>query len=170
MGFVLLSDRRLDPALDPTPPALKVLYTYWLEKRRGQSMPSRRDIDTAEILANLGRVHLLEVEGPTTFRYRLYGSHVTNPDGTDMTGLTTRDYRDVDFGSLVTRHHAECVRERSPVCYEIRAKIGGDPYDYARLALPLSEDGERVDMILVGSVGGRIRSRARRGAGGSQGA
>ena len=126
-------------------------------------MPSRTDIDPSDIRFCLGRVHVLDVEGPAFFRYRLYGSRVTNPDAMDMTGRTTLDYHHRTFGELVTRHHSECVRERRPVCYDIRAKLDGAPYEYTRLTLPLSADDTRVNMLLVGTLRGTVPEQVKRG-------
>ncbi len=129
-------------------------------------MPARADVDPAELRENLGRIHLLDVEGPETFRYRVYGSRVTNPDATDMTGRTTRDYRDQSFGALVTRHYAECVGARRPRCHAIRATLDTAPYEYTRMSLPLSDDGETVTMILVGTVRHTVPDTVKRVIGG----
>jgi len=163
VGFILLAEHRIDCSAKSLPLALAVLHTYWQQKCGGRAMPSRSDIDPTEIQYNLaGRVHLLEVEGPALFRFRIYGNRVANPDARDMTGRTTLDYKDPEYSSLVTRHMSDCVRERSPICYHIRAKLDGEPYEYTRLTLPLSTDGNRVDMILVGSLRGTVPERVRR--------
>jgi hypothetical protein len=123
-----------------------------IDRRRGRRMPSRADVDPTELRENLGQIHLLDIEGPQRFRYRLHGSLATNPDAKDMTGLTTRDYTDHSFAELVTRHLAECVRDRNAVSYDIKGELDGQPIEYARIALPLAHDGERANMIMSGSV------------------
>jgi hypothetical protein len=161
-----MTETRIDPATGPLPPALETLFSYWSGKRGESLMPPRRAFDPSELRANAGRMHLLGVEGPDLFRYRVYGSRVTNPDAADMTGRTTRDYRDRAFGELVTRHLSECVRERAPVCYDIRAHLDGLPYEYLRIALPFTENGTDVSHILVGTVRGTVPKRAMRGLAG----
>lgn len=151
MGFELISESRLDLAGDALPARLARLLAYWHEKRAGRAMPGRADIDPIEFTTNLGRTHLLAVEAPNTFRYRIYGSGVTNPDAADMTGRTTLDYRDRAFGAMVTRHFEDCVAERHPICCHIRARLNDEPYEYRRITLPLSADGTQVDMLLVGT-------------------
>jgi hypothetical protein len=79
-----------------------------------------------------------------------------------MKGRTTVDYEDRAFGALVTRHLGECVREGRPICYDIRAELDGEPYEYTRLTLPLSLDGNRVDMILAGTLRGVVPKRVMR--------
>lgn len=148
--FTLISDTRVTPTLEATP-LLKRLHDYWDRCRGTRRMPRREDIDPAEIRTILKRIHLLDVISPTTFRYRVYGSNVSNPDARDMTGLTTADYRDTQFGEMVTRHLADVVREAAPICLHVRATLERQPYEYYRLTLPLSPDDERVSMLLVGS-------------------
>ncbi len=166
MGFTLVTETRIDPATGPLPPALGTLFSYWNRKRGKKPMPPRSAFDPTELRSNAGRMHLLSVEGPDVFRYRVYGSRVTNPDAADMTGRTTQDYRDRAFGELVTRHLGECARERAPVCYDIRATLDGSPYEYVRMALPFTENGTDVSHILVGTVRGTVPRHAMRGMAG----
>jgi hypothetical protein len=166
VGFVLVTERRVDPANDPLPTQLAVLFSYWLRKRGDDPMPPRSAFDPSELRSNAGRMHLLVVEGPGVFRYRVYGSRVTNPDAADMTGRTTLEYRDRAFGELVTRHLRECVEERAPVCYDIRARFDEMPYEYIRISLPLSESRGEVSHILVGTVRGTVPAKVMRGVAG----
>jgi hypothetical protein len=103
VGFVLVTEMRIDLSAGPLPPALGTLHAYWVRKRGESSVPPRSAFDPTELRANAGRMHLLTIEGPDVFRYRVYGSRVTNPDAADMTGRTTQEYRDRAFGELVTR-------------------------------------------------------------------
>jgi hypothetical protein len=128
---------------------LRRLHEYWDGKRGGRAMPSRADIEPLEMREHLGRMHLLDVLEPNLFRFRLYGSGVTNPNVKDMTGRTTQDYEDTVFGAVVTRHYQECVDEKAPVYHEVIGTLAGAPYEYIRLTLPLSNDGVDVDMLLV---------------------
>jgi len=91
-------------------------------------MPARDDIDPTQIRSNVGRMHILEVEGLSLYRYRIYGSAVTNPDRRDMTGKTTRDYEDQGFARLVTAHMDEAYTLGQPTCYQIDALMLRKPY------------------------------------------
>jgi len=102
-----------------------------------------------DLSEHLTRLHVLDVCGPLQFRYRLYGTRVTNPDLADMTGKLTTDYRDKSFGALVTKHLAECVEAAAPVCREVVAVKNGLPYSYRRLVLPWSNDGVCVSKLMV---------------------
>jgi hypothetical protein len=145
--FCLTEDRR-QPLELMSNGRLRRLYEYWDGKRAGRAMPSRADIDPLEMREHLGRMHLLDVIEPNLFRFRLYGSGVTNPNVRDMTGLTTRDYEDAAFGAVVTRHYQACVDEKAPVYNEVFGTLAGAPYEYVRLTLPLSSDDANVEMLL----------------------
>jgi PAS domain-containing protein len=163
VGFMLVTETRIDPSSGLMPPALATLFSYWSGKRGSEIMPPRSAFDPTELRSNAGRMHWLVVEGPDVFRYRVYGSRVTNPDAADMTGRTTQDYRDQAFGDLVTRHLGECVRERAAICYDIRAQLDGAPYEYIRIALPFTENGADVSHILVGTLRGTVPKQVMRG-------
>jgi hypothetical protein len=148
--FCLTEDRRV-PLESMTNDRLRRLHEYWNGKRAGRAMPSRADIEPLEMVEHLGRMHLLDVVEPNLFRFRLYGSSVTNPNVKDMTGRTTRDYEDAAFGAVVTRHYQECVEEKAPVYHEVFGTLGEAPYEYVRLTLPLSSDDANVHMLLSSS-------------------
>ena len=131
---------------------LRRLLAYWAEKRAARTMPAWQDLALADLGEHLGRLHILDSEGPGRFRFRVYAGAVTNPDMRDMTGLTTQDYEDKRFGGLVTRHYQECADRRVPVCRHVIARLGNKPYEYFRLTLPLSDDGIRVNMLLASPV------------------
>jgi len=153
--FCLIEDRR-EPLESIPDDRLRRLLAFWHEKRVERTMPSRADIDPLELREHLGRLHLLDVIGPNLFRFRLYGSGVTNPDVADMTGRTTQDYADTVFGAVITRHYQMCVDEKAPVYHEVRGTLADVPYEYSRLTLPLSSDGVSVDMLLASPHRGRV--------------
>lgn len=148
--FTLRKAERIDAADIPNP-ILRHLHAYWTAQRRDRAMPGRRDLDLLEVRDNIGRMHVLDVEGPGQFRYRLYGGRVTNPDRAEMTGRTTMDYEDKGFARMVTDHLQECVDAKAPLCYRIDGTVDGHPYRYIRLVLPLSDDGATVSNLLVGT-------------------
>lgn len=148
LPFVLIEDRA--EALDAiAAPRLRRLLDYWSGACAGRAMPARADIDPLGLREHMGRIHMLEVLGPGRFRFRIYGSGMTNPDVRDMTGLTTDDYEDKAFGALVTRHYKSCVEAKAPVYHCVLGELDALPYEYARLTLPLSSDGTSVDMLLA---------------------
>ena len=122
------------------------LYRYWLAKRGGRSMPSRSDIDPAEIPALLPYFGIIEkAEGQ--LRYRLMGSSMAEQLGFDATGAGVGSY--VPAGqALRTTVELVCTAAR-PVFntgkYEFEPGIA---HHSSVLLLPLSEDGTAVNMVI----------------------
>lgn len=149
-GFQLLSEKRLDYE-DLEDHTISAIWRYWRKQRRGTRPPRRADIDPADLRNQLGRIHILDIEAPGIYRYRLCGSEVTNPDRRDMTGRTTMDYDDKAFGEMVTRHLSTALAERRPVCFEIEATARGLPYTYIRGVFPLADAEGGIEKLLVGT-------------------
>lgn len=130
-------------------PELRDLVSRWVNSQRGTRLPLIGNLDPRLLGNNLGRMHLLEVLGPRKFLFLLYGCQVTNPDAMSMSGMTTDDYENKVFAQLVTTHYQEVVDQRRPICRHIIATKGGKPYEYVRLTLPFSDNGDDVDLLLV---------------------
>ena len=129
---------------------LSRMYAYWLSKCPGEELPSRRDIDPLDFSWALGLVCLLDVERyPLTFRYRLDGTTIAERYGADLTGRTIDDVKPDFHAALLRRHFAEVADSGRATAYRISLRYGGQARTYMRLALPLSRDGNAVDMILT---------------------
>lgn len=124
---------------------------YWQAKRGARPMPSRRDLDPPfEIPHLLPQLVLIEVgRDPLDFRYRLVGTAVTRCAGRDPTGMRFADLPHRQPGSRAWAAALRVATEGKPLLAD-RAYVGPDPDMPAcrDLYLPLSSDGERVDMIL----------------------
>lgn len=137
------ADRRLHAVLE-----------YWSAKRAGQPMPSRRQIDPLELgPAILPHLMLVDVEPGPRFRYRLFGTAVTQAFGSDPTGqyideIMVGRYRDFLLGL-----YGDLITMKKPV---YSTSIYGRRTDTKmwtqRLMLPLSSDGDTVDMALACQV------------------
>lgn len=137
-------------------PKLRRLYQDWLDRKRGRAMPARADFDVLDLGYILGDLNLLDVlYEPLRFRFRVHGSHAVSRLGFDLTGKTVDDYPDPNYRAVVRQFYSEVVQAKAP------KRIERDPYrmrdrvlQWEGIVLPLSADGERVDMLLVGlSVG-----------------
>jgi hypothetical protein len=146
--FEIVSDR-LIPVNAMADERLRRLLEYWIALRGSRLMPSWSEVMLSELGEHLERLHVLSYERPGRFRFLRHGGGVTNPDIRDMTGLTTQDYRDPRFGGLVTRHYQECANGRAPIYRHVIARLSGEPYEFYRLILPLSDDGLRANILLA---------------------
>jgi hypothetical protein len=126
------------------------LYRYWISKRGERKMPARGDIDPAEVLPLLPYLSIVDkVDGK--FRYRLVGTPITRQIGYDPTGCFIDCYSSADpdfvealqdIGERVfaTGHPMFTMGEYVPAAQSI--------HQFSALILPLSEDGQTVNMLL----------------------
>jgi hypothetical protein len=134
-------------------PTLAFLRDYWERKRGGRSMPSRADIKPSELKDHLGWIIMVDVlPDAADFRYRLIGTLVTQYFGGDATGKTVSEawapqgeegvqgtlaiFRYIVEKKVVLRAHGDTDWNT----------IGLENFDC--LYLPLSDDGETVNVVL----------------------
>jgi len=130
---------------------LRRLYEYWDSKRSDRVAPTWREIDPVEIPDLLGFVNIFEVQNePRDFKVRLNGSEVAAMLGQEVTGKYCSS---VISGPDAVRCKAAfdmCVDERRPAIVQTSLAFCGKPYMAQTIVvLPLSSDGERVDMIVT---------------------
>ena len=139
----------IDPDLDFDEPSLSELLTYWNEKRGRRLMPSRADIDPLDLPTHLGHLCLLDVEhDPLRLRYRLIGATITETMGRDMTGRYFHEIYEDEILRDSLAAHAWIVEHRAPLRIFGHALVSGkSQYQYEILNLPLSDDGETINMV-----------------------
>ena len=137
----------------PQTPVLRGLYEYWASKRQGLIPPPRAAIHPEEMVKWLPFLMLLDVVGePPRFRVRLFGTALVEAYGEEITGRFM-DNCDLNYiTEQLEEQMLEVVRNGAPNVIDARfAKIADARYlDYERIALPLSNDGKHVNMILCG--------------------
>ena len=134
-------------------PKLVQLYDYWQAKRGGHRYPSRADIDPTEMAFVLGNIDLVEISrDPIVFTFRLSGSNIDRNEGFNMQGKTLDEYPLPEHRDAVKRTYLETLSSGEPH-YEVLDRISdGKLQRYARLILPLSRDGQTIDMFLMGRI------------------
>lgn len=134
-------------------PLIKEAYRYWLRKVGGRSVPSRRDLDPTEIPKLLPHVMLVEVHEGGRYRYRLIGTENVSEHGVDATGRYLDEVLPgPEYKAHVLRLYDKCVLERRPVYSEslFLSPVGYKPERHLKvLFIPLSDDGERVNLVFV---------------------
>lgn len=137
---------------DIVDPLLRRLFAYWEAKRAGREMPARSDVDPIDLRFILGQLILVDVlPGPTLrFRIRLHGTELAQRAGYELTGKMLDELPSTEFRALAQRSFTATAETRRPF-HSIRDRIlDGKPRRYESLMLPLSPDGDGVDMLLVG--------------------
>ncbi|MBV8776046.1 MAG: PAS domain-containing protein [Alphaproteobacteria bacterium] len=143
-GRSLFTDARLEQA-----------YLYWRSKAGTRAMPSRADIDPTEIPRLLPDVMLVEcLDG--RYRYRLIGTENASAQGVNATGrFLDQVLPGPDYRAHVLALYDECVAQRRPLYSECLffAPSRREPERHTKvLFMPLSSDGERVNMVFVVQV------------------
>jgi hypothetical protein len=159
---LLSADGENAAIFDRLPPDLHALFKYWQSKRAGRKMPSRSDLDPAELKTLLPSMILVDVlydaAGKAEFVYRLLGTREVEIRGENPTGKRVAD---TFFGpSLenVIGCYQTVVDHREPYLDDDYYLRDGDDFaDEANIFLPLSNDGEQVNMILVYTAYRRVR-------------
>jgi hypothetical protein len=132
-------------------PLLRRLHAYWLERAGGRTMPARADLDPVEMRFILGHLLLVEVlRDPLDFRIRLHGTELARRVGYELTGKMLDKLPVEDFRKLARHGFTATVENRHPLHLLSERAIGNRVFGYEALTLPLSGDGETVDMLLVG--------------------
>jgi hypothetical protein len=137
----------------PRDPDLQALHAYWQRKRGERLMPSRAAIDPLELRALLPHIVLYNVEGlGGPYTVRLVGTAIVEFMGQDLTGKrcnfgleepgATRVIRLLD--SIVTGREPRFVTGKALWCKNQQFR------SFESTSMPLSADGETVNMILAG--------------------
>jgi hypothetical protein len=137
-----------------THPLLLTLYDYWLGKRGVRSVMLRADLDPLEIPSLLQNLILSDVadEG-RAIRYRLVGTEIVTAHGFDYTGRTIEQLTSGTTLAFTQQLYGIIVTQRVPVYSEGNFRWVGKEHRWtSRLHLPLSRDGNQIDMVLAGQV------------------
>jgi hypothetical protein len=130
---------------------LSRVLAYWQQKRDAAFAPRRVDIDPIDLVEALPRIMLVDVlpSAPLDFRYRLSGTGICEVHGVNHTHKRPRDLTPPEYGALIHAHYVECVERRVPLLHLIVLDVDDSERSYARLLLPLSEDGAAVTMLMA---------------------
>jgi len=142
----------MDSALtDINSPKLQQALAYWNEKRGRRPMPARADLDPMEMIPILPHVILLDVlRDPLDFRYRLIGTLVEDHMSAPYTGRRFSEFEGQCEGSRIWTCSERVLNERQPVRSDV-PYIGpmSDFTTIEDIMMPLSSDGESVDVIFI---------------------
>jgi len=145
-----------DPDLRIEKDVLRDGLAAWEGARGARPMPARADLDPRRLPRRLlPHVLLVDVEHRPVlrFRWRLIGTHVTTAVGRDSTGRYLDDLYEPEILAAVTEPMRWTVANRRPLRVLGTGQLVGKDYLHSEnLQMPLSSDGEGVDMILLVTV------------------
>ena len=139
--------------LGDMPPEIDALYRYWDEKRGLRRMPRRADLDPADLKVYLPSILLVDVvPDDRLYVYRLVGTREVKMRGNDPTGKPVMDNTFLDRAQAL-RNYDHVVLSRAPHI-DVTPTTSQDRewLDMETIFLPLSEDDNEVDKILVFTV------------------
>jgi hypothetical protein len=134
------------------PELLRDALAYWEGKLGGRRMPARRDLDPVlEIPRLLPWIILVDVlRDPVDFRYRVIGTGVVDRTRRNYTGACLSELTHVERDGPLWTDRIAAIETRAPrltaPSYTGRDKT---VQGVSGVHLPLSNDGESVDMILT---------------------
>tara|TARA_R110002167_G_scaffold244516_5_gene450021 strand:- start:232 stop:720 length:489 start_codon:yes stop_codon:yes gene_type:complete len=146
----------LDPDLNVVSPLLLNGLEIWRQARGMAAMPARRDFDPVRLpLELLPHILLVDVEylPEPRFRWRLIGTYITDMIGRDSTGRYWDEIYDANVLAAISKGPRWVLEHRRPIRSLGTAPVHGRAHRRSEnLDMPLSSDGEKVDMLLVISV------------------
>ncbi|MGD1879714.1 MAG: PAS domain-containing protein [Kiloniellaceae bacterium] len=133
---------------------LRRLYDYWRSRCREGANPSRRDIDPLDIPDLLPNVFLLDVVGDAEdFVFRLAGTLVEDAFSMPLRGKSITEIQKAAGTPIPVAQHVEVARGGGPRYREGTVLVAGrEHWKTHRLLLPLSSDGETIDVLMGGAI------------------
>ena len=134
-------------------PALRRLLHCWLGWSVDGRVPRRRDIDPLLVKDLIPYLQLLDVGAtPDDLRYRLVGNEISATFGFEPRGKTRREIRAArispdkygDFDRTSRETHEIATRGMVAYTHDYMTSYNRDYREYARLLLPVSEEGDRI--------------------------
>ncbi|MGH6931006.1 MAG: PAS domain-containing protein [Dongiaceae bacterium] len=132
-------------------PLLAEVYGYWDAKRGHRRMPSRADIDPAELRPYIANLLLVDVRHePFKLTYRLVGTREVKARGGDPTGKDVAGHFIGDSWDAMHFKYRYAVEQRGFIYDEDPAPTSTSRvHELASLFLPLSPDDDTVNMVMV---------------------
>lgn len=148
------ADRPLQPG-EARNPRIGELVDYWASKLGGRKMPSRKDIDPAEIVPLLPFVALVDVipDVPVEKRYRvrLFGTQLVEYHQKDWTGKLIFDVTSAEAAQRIVQAGEFCVNHHRP--WLSSGKLYWASHKSSKqfeiVIVPLSPDDAVVNMLLA---------------------
>lgn len=140
--------------LDSATPRLRLAFDYWAAKRGSRPMPSRADLEPAEMKPLLPYVVLMDVlrdprpDWPFDFRYRLIGTVTDAMMNARYTGKWMSELPHQQPGGRLWQSLSHVTTTGQPQIN--RVPYVGPHKDFMSvvdLVMPLSADGAHVNML-----------------------
>lgn len=155
MPDTLASDFLFDSQLQAVDPKLRHAIDYWSELRGQRLAPSRAELSPRAMKSFLPYVQIFDVlEGGKAYRPRLMGTAIVAQINEDATGQLFDASSPRPVVHRVLRALGWILENRRPLrTFAMRTAIEGrDHISHETVFLPLSSDGEAIDMMMLVGV------------------
>jgi hypothetical protein len=149
------ADRLDSPVPEGAHDDIRALYEYWCGLTPNGEMPGRQHFDPLDIPQLLPNIWLIEVHRePLRFWRRVVGSRIEEFAGRNLTKGWVAERLSEERLSGVYKNLTQVVDSGQPSWRRGKSMIYYEKgfTDLERLYLPMSSDGETVDMILAMTV------------------
>ncbi|HTW53658.1 MAG TPA: PAS domain-containing protein [Stellaceae bacterium] len=138
----------------PRDSRIKALFAYWNGVRGERKMPARADIDPAAIPRLLPHVFMYGVSSDGGYTIRLVGEDVVSFVGHNATGSPAGTIMPPRSAEVIVKILDAVTNEQVPKFRAGKAHwlAAKSHRDYEACFLPLSADGESVNVVLGGVV------------------
>jgi hypothetical protein len=138
--------------LSDLPSALRDVRQYWDGLRGERLAPAWSEIDLVRFPAKvLPTTMIVDIHDPiekSIFRY--WGSKLTEIHGEEMTSRSPYEISPPEFGRQLLADHREIVSKKVPLGWHYSfLAAGGYVHSHSVVHLPLSDDNENVNHIIV---------------------
>jgi hypothetical protein len=129
--------------------SLQRLYAYWNNVRGSRELPAWRDFDAHHLSFIVNNMLLIEASyQPLRFRFRLHGLELAWRIGYDMTGKLVDDLPHPQNRAVLLDRCRWLISNRCPRVARSERVVAGREIPYEVVWLPLSDDGQTIDLLL----------------------
>lgn len=130
--------------------AIRALFNYWRSKCPEGGIPRRADIDPVDIPGLMPNLLIVDIErDPFRVRYRLVGTRIVEMTGFEFTGKYLDEIALDNFEGPFEECYRAACETKSAIMTRIKWSLSPDIVaEYDVCFLPLSDDGETVNMAL----------------------
>lgn len=126
---------------------MRCIYKYWLKIKGSKALPSRDDINPADITSVLPHITLVRVEEDGRYKLTLVGSENVKVAEEDVTGKYLDEIPKLH--KYAKERYDWVVQNKRPYIYQGDLMWSEKNFlDYSIIGLPLSNDNEQVDGIM----------------------
>lgn len=130
-------------------PSLRKIYGLWNNVRGARELPAWRDFDARHLSFIISNMLLIEVHyQPLRFRFRMHGLELAWRIGYDMTGKLVEEIPHPQNRAVLLERCRWLVSNRRPYVGRSQRVVAGRQIPYEVVWLPLSDDGQTIDLLL----------------------